>query len=260
MPDDSYHTIRLLLASQDPEEILKGLGLVAIEITKIGSSDAKPLFEMVSSLFYIDALERPELVPVIDEAVRLAATFGGWVIPILIDHLDAGDIKAQWAAANVLGRIGADAIDPVSKVYASTDNPRLRAFILYAFGKIKSPAILKAAPAVIAATQSSDLEVRDTATRTLGKLAECIPASALCGELKQQFIKCLRDNLSDPNASVRAKAIRSLGKLAKYGHMTELEQKDLKPVCSKILGADGNNDWDRAFIVRKEAGEALAYL
>ena len=260
MPDDSYHTIRLLLASKNPEEILKGLRLIAIEIAKIGSREAKPLFEMVSSLFYIDVLERPELVPVIDEAVRLAATFGGWVIPILIDHLDAGDIKAQWAAANVLGRIGADAIDPVSKAYASTDNPRLRAFILYAFGKIKSPAILKVAPAVIAATQSSDLEVRDTATRTLGKLAECIPASALCGELKQQFIKCLRDNLSDPNASVRAKAIRSLGKLAKYGHMTELEQKNLKPVCSRILGADGNNDWDRAFIVRKEAGEALTYL
>ncbi|MGD0101704.1 MAG: hypothetical protein ABSC60_15275 [Acidobacteriota bacterium] len=79
MPDDSFHTIRLLLASKDPKEILKGLRLVAIEITKIGSSEAKPLFEMVSSLFYIDALERPELVPVIDEAVRLAATFGGWV-------------------------------------------------------------------------------------------------------------------------------------------------------------------------------------
>jgi len=260
MPDNSYRTIRALVTSKSPEDILKGLRLVAIEITKIGSSEAKPLFEMVSSLFYIDALDHPELVPVVDEAVKLTATFGEWVIPILIDNLNDGDIKAQWAVANVLGRIGAKAIDPILKAYASTDDPGMRAFILYALGKIKSPEVLKAAPAALAAAQSPDLEVRDTATRTLGKFAECIPVATLSGNEKQQFIKCLRSNLSDPNASVRAKAIRSLGKLGKYGHLTEPERKQLKPVCFQILGTDENNDWDRAFIVRKEAGEALAYL
>lgn len=112
MPDNSYHTIRTLVASQSPEDILKGLRLAAIEITKIGSREAEPLFEMVSSLFYIDALDHPELVSVVDEAVKLTATFGEWVIPILIDNLNDGDIKAQWAVANVLGRIGPKAIDP----------------------------------------------------------------------------------------------------------------------------------------------------
>src|SRR5512144_2700713 len=107
MPDNSYRTIRALLASRKPEEIQKGLQLVAIEITKIGSVEARPLFEMVTTLFYIDVLDHPELVPVIDEAISLTARFGSWVIPILIDSLDAGDIKAQWAIAHVLGRIGA---------------------------------------------------------------------------------------------------------------------------------------------------------
>lgn len=146
------------------------------------------------------------------------------------------------------------------KAYASADDPSMRAFILYALGKIKSPEVLKAAPAALAAAQSSDLELRDTATRTLGKFAECIPVATLSADVKQQFIKNLRSNLSDPNASVRAKAIRSLGKLGKYGHLTQPERDHLKPVCFQILGTDDNNDWDRAFIVRKEAGEALAYL
>jgi hypothetical protein len=50
MPDDAYRTIRALLASKKPEDIQKGLRLIAIEITKIGSVEARPLFEMVTTL------------------------------------------------------------------------------------------------------------------------------------------------------------------------------------------------------------------
>jgi len=85
----------------------------------------------------------------------LAVGFGTWVIPILVDNLDAGDIKAQWAAANVLDRIGADAIDPRIAEYSATTNPTLRSFILYALGKLKSPRIVKAFAVTREATQSS---------------------------------------------------------------------------------------------------------
>jgi hypothetical protein len=115
MPDNSYRIIRALLASKRPEEIQEGLRHVAIEITKLGSGDARPLFEMVTALFYIDALDHPELVPVLDQAVKLTASFGAWVIPILLEDLDAGDMKAQWAIAHVLGRIGPASIDPMLK-------------------------------------------------------------------------------------------------------------------------------------------------
>jgi HEAT repeat protein len=215
---------------------------------------------MVTSLFYIDTLDHPELVPVIDEAVNLAAAFGSWVIPILIEDLDAGDIKAQWAIANVLGRLGANAIDPMLKAYASTANPTLRSFILYALGKIKSAQIIKAAAIACDAARSEQLELRDTATRALGKFIESIPPGNLTAEMKQQLIKCLHDNLSDENASVRAKSIRSLGKLAKYGHLTESERGLLRIACCEILGTDEKREWDRAFIVRKEAEEACCYL
>jgi hypothetical protein len=54
MPDNSYRTIRMLPASKHPAEVQQGLRLVAIEATKLGSSEARPLFEMVSTLFNID--------------------------------------------------------------------------------------------------------------------------------------------------------------------------------------------------------------
>lgn len=215
---------------------------------------------MISSLFYLDVLDRPELIPILDEAVNLAVSFGPWVIPVLVDNLDAGDLKAQWAIAHVLGRIGAEAIQPMMKEYASAADPTLRAFILYSLGKIKSPKIMQAVALVLEAMQSSEREVRDTATRTLGKLVESIPPAHLSQAMKKQFLDRLNANLSDTNASVRAKAVRSLGKLAKYGHLADLERAQLKSTCSRILGIDEKGEWDRAYVVRREAEEAIGYL
>jgi HEAT repeat protein len=260
MPDDSYRTIRKLLASTNPDELSQGLDLAAIEIAKIGSAEARPLFEMVSTLYYIDAFDHPELVPAIDKAIRMAVGFGSWVIPVLMKNLDSGDIKAQWAIANVLGRIGDAAIKPLMMEYATTASETTRAFIIYALGKVKSITIIQAAAIVLDAAQSPNLELRDTATRSLGKLVESIPPENLSKEQKRQFIECLRSNLSDPNASVRSKAIRSLGKLARFGHLTDTEREQLRVVCRHLAGIDEEADWDRAFIVRKEAEEALRCL
>jgi HEAT repeat protein len=258
MQEDSFRNIRTLLSSERPDELHRGLDLAGIEIIKAGSREAKPLFEMVSTLFYIDSLDRPELLPVLERAINLAAGFGAGMIPILIKNLNAGDIKAQSAIAHVLGRIGAESIKPMMASYASATDPTLRAFILYSLGKIKSPEVVQAAALAVEAAQSSALELRDTATRTLGKLVESIPPGGLSEELKQRFIIALHNNLCDPNASVRSKAVRSLGKLSKYGHLAESERSRLKATCRRILGDDDNN-WDNAYVVRKEAEEALRY-
>jgi len=259
MSDDSYRIIRKLLASPRPEDLREGLNLVELEIAKVGPSESRPLFEILSTLFYIDTLDHPEFVPVLDRAVSLAVGFGARIIPVLVDNLNAGDLKAQWAVAHVLGRIGADSIDPVMEKYASASSPMLRAFLVYALGKIKSPEIARAAALALEASQSKELELRDTATRTLGKLVESIPPPNLPTELKQKFLDCLHRNLSDSNASVRAKAVRSLGKMAKYNHLSDSERAQLRAACRSILGADEAHEWDRAFVVRREAEEALAY-
>jgi len=259
MPD-AYSTIRALLASTQPEELREGLKLAEQEVSKVGSSETVLLFEMIMPLFYIDTLDHPELVPVLDEAINLTVRFGTWVIPILVDSLEEGDIKAQWAIAHVLGRMGTDAIHPLMTEYASTSNPTLRAFVLYALGKVKSPQIVQAIALALEATQSENLELRDTAIRALGKFIESIPPEQLSKEEQRQFIECLSVNLLDPKAIVRSKAIRSLGKMAKYGHLTDAEGTQLKAVCHRIMGTDEDHEWDRAYIVRKEAQEVLGYL
>ena len=110
------------------------------------------------------------------------------------------------------------------------------------------------------AAQSADLELRDTATRALGKFVESIPPAALPVEFHRGVIERVRRNLGDPNPGIRAKAIRTWGKMAKGGHLTPAEREELRWVCQRLLGVDEAFDWDRAYIVRKQAEDALQGL
>lgn len=258
-PGDPYAGIRTLLASSEPAEIRQGLALVEQEITRLGSREARPLFEIVSSVFYLDPLDRPDLVPVLDEAISLVVGFGDWVIPVLVDHLEAGDVKAQLAVGHALGRIGADAIAPLLAKYDAVADPSVRPFVLYALGKISSPRVVEAVPLMLEALLSEDLETRDTAARALGRMAESIPAGVLPAALARSVVDRLHGVLAEPNAGLRAKAVRSLGKMAKSGHMDAAQKETLAGACRRLLGEDGTFEWDRAFVVRKEAGAALLH-
>jgi len=181
------------------------------------------------------------------------------VIPALIQQLDTGDFKAQMAVAHALGRIGVDAIAPLLAEYQAKPDATHHIFVLYALSKIKSPQIIQAVPYTLESARSSDLELRDTATRSLGKFAEVIPPSTLSEAMCQRFFEVLYTNLNDPNPGIRAKAARSLGKLAKYRHLTPDQRSQLRKKFLGLLGREGF-EWDRAYVVRKQAEEALQYV
>jgi HEAT repeat protein len=216
---------------------------------------------LIVPLFYIDTLDHPEHMPVVEDAIMVTADMGEAVIPVLIQTLESGDVKAQMALAQALGWMGDKAIDPVIAEYGETcPDPACRAFLLYALGKIKSPEIVKAAPLALDAARSPDVELRDTATRAIGKFAESIPAGGLAEDVRLELVEVLRRNLGDASPGVRAKAVRSLGKLAKFGHLTPVETAQLGTTLRRLLGEDEHFEWDRAYIVRKEAKEALGYV
>jgi hypothetical protein len=261
MPEQETHqTIKALLTSALPDELRRGLVLLQEEIDRAGNDEAAPLFEFVSALFYIDALDRPELAPVLNEAVSVVVRFGPSFIPALLSKLEDGDLKAQLVISHALGRMGADAVEPLMAAYrASTDTGR-RCFILYALARIKSPEVGQVVALARDAADSPDMELRDTGTRAIGKLAESVPPEQIPEALRRELIEKLRANLASSNAVIRAKAVRSFGKLARFGHLTAAERDTLRGVCQSFLGRDESFDWDRAYIVRREAEEALSYL
>jgi HEAT repeat protein len=259
MQQEVFQTISTLLASTDPSELSAGLALVKSQVPSLGEDEGRSLLEMISALFYIDPLDLPGHLPVIEEAIALVGSMGTWAIPPLLQELGGGDVKAQMAVAQALGHMGAPAIEPLIFEYNACPEPACQNFILYALGKVKAPEIIKAVPAALEAAGSIDQEMRDTATRALGKFAESIPAGNLTGDLRTAVIERLRKNMGDLNPALRAKAVRSLGKMARLGHMTGRERWELAAALRRILGQDEDFEWDRAYVVRKEAKEALEY-
>ena len=162
-------SLESLFQSTTPEDLHRALDFVRTEISTQGtqsSSSTRPLFELVSSLFYIDPLDRPDLAPILDEAISLVIGFGNWVIP-------AGDLPVETLDA---------------------------------------------------------------------------------------YFTTLRRNLADSNKGVKAKALRSLGKLAKHGHLSPDQKHTMFGIALNLLGEDDEFHWDRNYVVRREAREALVYF
>jgi HEAT repeat protein len=260
MAAKTYEKIKTLINSTDSEEIHQGLVLIREELPNISEESARSLFEMVSALFYIDLLDHPEHAFVLDEAVSLVADFGEFVVPILLNNLDAGDMKAQLTIGHAFGRIGEAAIEPLLESYKCEESEECRIFLVYALGKIRSPRVLEAFEQVLAAAKSEILELRDTAIRALGNFVEVISPEDLPEVNKKEMLGAIQVALSDSSAGVRSKAIRSYGKLARFKHLSQEEKQKFKDTCELLLGVDDKFDWDRAYIVRKEAQDALDCL
>ena len=260
MADDKFGQIKNLLGSSDSDKIHQGLVMIREGLPEITEEAAHSLFEMVSALFYIDLLDHPEHAYVLDEAVSLVADFGEFVVPILLNNLDAGDMKAQLTIGHAFGRIGEPALEPLLESFKCEESEECRIFLVYAMGKIHSPRVIEAFDQVLMAAKSDNLELRDTAIRALGSFVEYVEPGDLPVEYKKEMLEAIRVNLGDSSAGVRSKAIRSYGKLARHGHLDKEERQKCKETCELLLGADDQYDWDRAYIVRKEAQEALDCL
>lgn len=246
------------MASAEPHEVHEALQTIRRLIPGAEYGEVRRFAEMVTSLFYIDPLDRPEFVPVIDDAVDLIAGVGEPMIPLLLDILDASDMKAQMVAGHALSRIGPAAIRPLISEYGSSTDPARRSMIVFALGKIHAPETARAAPLVLTALDATEPELRDTATRAVGKLAESVSAELLEEGIRHAFFNKLCILVADANPHIRAKAVRSLGKLARYGHLNDAERQELATACEGIIGED-ERQWDNAYIVRKEAEQARRY-
>jgi len=259
MDPEKLRQIEKLLAGSTREEVRQGLELAKAEIARCGPEDAREAIDAVTSLFYIDPLDRPDLKPCIDEAVDLVIGFGRQVIPNLLETLDEGDVKAQLVVANALGRIGADALEPLLEAYRTARDHHRREFALYAIGHIRSPKVVAALPLVLEGLEDEDPGMRDTATRAIGRMAEAIPAGEMPEDLRDRIFRKLILAVSSPSPAIRAKAVRSLGKLVQHGHLTDEQKESVRRLMLRILGEDEDFEWDHAYIVRKEAREAMRF-
>ncbi len=242
-----------------PESIAEGLDYLEACLGSLPEAEFRKAVEEVCALFYVDTADRPDLQPLLDRAVLILAAQGRRVIAQLLEMTKDSDIKSHLYVGRTLGAIGRAALPALRRVIATEDH-YCRSFALFAVGKVRDPEVQEALPEVIGALMHPDKEVRDSAARTLGKIAERVPANQIGEDRRTEMYDVLFRALSDAQAAVRAKAVRSLGKLVRFGYLKASQEEHVRLAVYRILGYDDTCDWDEAFIVRREAEETLRHL
>lgn len=248
------------LATSDADELEGAIRRLQVRLDDLNDADYRRAVDALCSLFYIDTSDRPDLEEPVDEAAVVLAGQGRRVVPLLLRQMEGSDLKSHLYLARVLGQIGCDALAPLRNLLATAEDPYARAFAMYAIGKMTCPEAIGALPEVLGGLMHPDKEVRDTAARTLGKLAVSAPADNLTTRRRQEMFEALRRAARDLQPPVRAKALRSLGKMAGAGLLTEAYLRDLREMVRGALGEGETSTWDNAFIVRREAKAVLIEL
>jgi HEAT repeat protein len=247
------------LRSDRPAAISAGLDYLRASMAALPEAGLRDAVEELCALFYVDTADRPDLQPLLDRAVEILAAQGPRVVGQLLELMRGSDIKSHLYLARTLAAIGRAALPALRRVIA-TEDPYSRSFALFAVGKVHDPAVREALPEVVGSLMHPDKEVRDSAARTLGKIAEAVPPRDLAEDRRAEIFDVLFRTLADVQPAVRAKAVRSLGKLARFSYLTAEQRARVRLAVLRILGRDEAQEWDRAFIVRREAEEALRHL
>lgn len=245
------------LSSVDPAVIAEGIQEIDATIDTLTEKDIPLIIDALTSLFYIDTFDRPDLRKVVESAQQTVAKIGPRALKYLLEKVRYTDIKAELALARTCGLIGKSAIAPLIEILRTSSDTTDVAFILYALGKIKTPEIIEALPDILYCVKSPVQETEDTAVRALGKICESINPADLNDDQKQEIINLLMDRSRHDNEVIRAKAVRGLGKLIQYGFVTDAEKEVIITRVRATLGLVRKSDWDTAYLVRRESQQIL---
>jgi HEAT repeat protein len=246
------------LNSSNPDAVEFTIKRLSLELEAMKDAEYRRAVDALCSLFYVDTSDRPDLQGAVDHATDLLAGQGSRVVHLLLDRMEESDIKSHLYLARILGRIGLYALQPLRDLLASSDDAYSRSFALYALGKMTCPEVAAALPEVLGGLERGDREVLDTAARTLGRMVQAVGPELFSADDRERMFQALLKASRFEHAAVRAKAIRSLGKMAGRGLLDREQKGALSDLLHGTLGASEEAQWDRAFIVRKEAKEALA--
>lgn len=260
MTEATLGSLLEFLRSARREDVEAGVRGLAGRLAGLPDADLRASTEALCGLFFVDTHDRPDLEPVLDEVVAALAACGERVVPHLLEAMQGSDVKSHIHLARTLSQIGPPALGPLRATASGAEDPYSRAFAIYAIGKVRDTASAEALPEVLAALADPDKEVRDSAARAVGKIAEVVPAARVAPERRAAAFEGLWRALADPVAPVRAKAIRSLGKLARRGYLTPEQEERTGHAALRLLGRDEQFEWDRAYIVRVEAAETLKHV
>lgn len=248
------------LEDSDAGVIVEAIGGIRARLEELSPADQHRAAEALCGLFYIDLYDRPDLEPALEAAEAALARAGEPIVPVLLRLMEGSDIKSHIHLARVLAAVGAPALPHLRRLAATSGDAYTRSFAIYALGKFSDATVQQALPEVEGALMHPDKEVRDSAARTLGKIVGVVEASSLTPRRRTELFETLMRVTSDDQAAVRAKAVRSLGRMVSRDYLDDAQRGQLLSRLEALVTRADDADWDHAYIVRREAHEALGLL
>jgi HEAT repeat protein len=248
------------LRARDPDDLLEAIFDLRRLLPEIAPEQRGEVASALSSIFFIDTNDRPDLAPAVEQAIKLVAALGTELISQHLEEMKGVDFKALFCFARVLSRIGPEAIQPVLAECEASDDPHLLVGAIYALSKIRHDSLIQILPLLLTHCTSPDPELRGTAMRALGKLVEHVSPHVFSASQSQEIFAALSAGTTDSKPDIRAKGVRGLGKMADRGLLTGQQTSAVKDRLEQILGRHDQYQWDVAFVVRSEAEEALENL
>ena len=242
------------------DELLAAIIDVRRAVSEMDPEQRAEAASALATLFYIDPSDRPDLEPVVDQAIKAVVALGPELIPHHLDEMRGVDFQAMFRYAKMLAHFGEDAVDSIVNTLEGADDPHMIAGGIYALSKIRDTSRVKALPLILEHCEATDGELRSGAVRALGKYVEHLPPDSLSNEQRCSMFDALHRATTDLQPVIRAKAVRGLGKMGRIGVLNKAQTAKARERIEEILGDRDAEQWDRAFVVRREANEARAYL
>jgi hypothetical protein len=217
------------------------------------------IVEILASLFYIDLGDKPDWAPAVEDTVSVITSIGEPAVPTLIWLLGESDYKANLTMARVLGNIGPPAYGALKDLFYNPPTPWHRCLSMFALAKMHEGALMEIIPDTVNALDDSDREIRDTAARTIGRIIDSFHPGQVPQDFANHAYERLLLRLRDTSAVVRAKAVRSIGKMARNNYL-DFDMLIVAIEAVRELLGEGGEDPDPFYLVRKEAEGTLEWL
>lgn len=219
---------------------------------------AEALFEVFAFAHHTHSSSMPKVAV---RAGKRIGKFGPELIPTLFKHLVDADSETGVYYAKALARNGAAGLSYlVPKLTEFRDHDHQLINLIQALAYFKLPEAASTVPFVLSVAQHVNHQVTAVALYTVGRLAERLPSSTFSEELRHFMFNSSFRFLSHAQGLVRKNAARTLGKMLRHGLVSAEDEKKLYKAFLSITGRDDHHNWDRAFIVRREAEDFLPYF
>lgn len=235
---------------------------VVKEIDDLVIEEKVDLLHALSDVFFhthhTGATHFPKLAVHIEKGI---VRFGPELIPFLVDEIIEADSESAVYFGQTLARHGNTGLQYlVSKVKDFQHQEHYLINIIQAFSYFRISEVINAIPDILLMAKSHNHQVTSMSLYTAGRLVQRLPQVSFNTEIKELMFDSVFYFLSNPQGLVRKNAARCLGKMMRKGLLSYENEKKLNKVFLAITGRDEKNNWDRAFIVRREAEEFLPYF